>query len=207
MYYKQVKFMKNVDYEYLCSVIGSLASIPVRTYKNGDLIVYKSVVKFPKDPIIPYEKDILSINRHIGYYITPHFNYYGVVSCPPYKIVMGPTMQTQYKEQDMRELAFLCAVDKEDTNTFISGMKRIAPFPLISIIKILTTLNYMLNDEKIDLTDISISDSRDGLQQSVQNQMDVNDNVDDNSGVKPQNNSFLLEEKLCDLVQRGATEE
>lgn len=68
-------YMKNLDYNYLCAIIGNLAGIPVRTYKYDKQVFYHSLVGLPKDPITPYLSDILSITDHVGYYITPYFNY------------------------------------------------------------------------------------------------------------------------------------
>lgn len=35
--------MKNLDYNYLCAVIGDLAGIPVRNYKNNEQVFYHSL--------------------------------------------------------------------------------------------------------------------------------------------------------------------
>ena len=82
--------MKNIDYSYLCIVIGNLAGIPIRTFENNRQVFYHSLVELPKDPLTPYRNEILSIETHIGYFITQLFHNYGVVNCPPHKIVIGP---------------------------------------------------------------------------------------------------------------------
>ena len=60
--------MKNIDLNYLCTVIGNLAGIPIRTYKKDEQVVYHSLVELPKDPLTPYLSDIFSIKAHIGYF-------------------------------------------------------------------------------------------------------------------------------------------
>ena len=42
--------MEGIDLEYLCRVIGNLAGIPVRIYRDKELSFFYSVVDFPADP-------------------------------------------------------------------------------------------------------------------------------------------------------------
>ena len=72
--------MENIDYRYLCTVIGNLAGIPVRIFRGGTQVFYHSVAALPKDPMCAYREQILAVRPHVGYFITPHFHYYGVVA-------------------------------------------------------------------------------------------------------------------------------
>lgn len=117
--------MKNLDYNYLCTVIGNMSGIPIRLYKNNRQIFYHALVNLPKDPMTAFKKDILAIDTHIGYYITPYFHYYGIVCDGENKIIIGPSIQTASNEQSLRELAFKCDVSPDDTADFIIGMKSI----------------------------------------------------------------------------------
>ena len=92
--------MKKIDLEYLCHVIGNLAGIPIRIYKKGSLSYYFSVVELPADPIKPYLNKVFEITEKVGYFTTPYFNYYGVVSSGPYTVVLGPSRQTPMNERD-----------------------------------------------------------------------------------------------------------
>lgn len=171
--------MKNVDYNYLCSIIGDLAGIPVRVYKDKEMVFYRSTVNLPKDPILAYEDKIMAIDTHIGYFITPCFHYYGVINGEEYKIVMGPSIPAKSDEQTLRELAFKCGVSEDDTEEFLRGMNCIVPMPLDSIIQILCTMNYIMNDEKLGLKDIRIYEA------------------------DQQNIKALLEQKIADMVRHG----
>ena len=102
--------MKLDDIKYLCTTIGNLASIPIRLYVNNKQIFYYSIINLNKDPIIPYEKKILEITNHIGYYITPQFHYYGIINFKNYKIILGPSKQNFINKKDLIELAFECNV-------------------------------------------------------------------------------------------------
>ncbi len=98
--------MKNIDLKYICTVIGNLSGIPIRLFHDGNLIMNYSVINLPKDPMFLYQKPIFEITTHIGYFITPHFNYYGIINAGKHKIVVGPTRQLVHKLQDLRTLVF-----------------------------------------------------------------------------------------------------
>ena len=150
--------MKKADLEYLCRVIGNLAGIPIRIYKNKKQSYFYSVTDFPKDPITPYVDKIFTIEDHIGYFITPFFNYYGVVRSRDTVVVIGPSRQTRMSERDIRELAFACEVDRSRIEDFIKAMRGLIEMPLGSILQILCTMNYVMNEEKITLNSANIYD-------------------------------------------------
>ena len=150
--------MKKADLEYLCRVIGNLAGIPIRIYKNKKHVYFYSVTDFPKDPITPYVDKIFTIEDHIGYFITPYFNYYGVVKSRDTVVVIGPSRQTRMSERDIRELAFACEVDRSRIEDFIKAMRGLIEMPLGSILQILCTMNYVMNEEKITLDSANIYD-------------------------------------------------
>ena len=149
---------KNIDLQYLCTAIGNLSGIPIRLYRGRELLLYYSVSPLPKDPICVYFDQIMAIKDRVGYFMTQHFNYYGVVTSGAMRVVLGPSRQTTANEQELRELAFRADVPKEQINEFVLGMKNIVSMPLGSIIQILLTLNHVLNGEKLSLADITVYD-------------------------------------------------
>ena len=130
---------KNIDLQYLCTAIGNLSGIPIRLYRGRELLLYCSVSPLPKDPICVYFDQIMAIEDRVGYFMTQHFNYYGVVTSGAMRVVLGPSRQTTANEQELRELAFRADVPKEQINEFVLGMKNIVSMPLGSIIQILLT--------------------------------------------------------------------
>lgn len=66
--------------------------------------------------------------------------------------------QTENSTQELRELAFRTGVEPEDTEEFILAMKGIMRMPLESVLQMLCSINYILNDEKLELKDITIFD-------------------------------------------------
>ena len=202
--------MKNIDLNYLCTVIGNLAGIPIRTYKNDEQVFYHSLVELPKDPLTPYLSDIFAVEAHVGYFITPYFHYYGMVNCPPYKIVIGPSRHSSVNDRDLRELAFKCDVVPDDVDEFVSSMKRIMQMPLSSIVQILCTMNYVLNDEKLSLEDIQIYDSEQQdlteiIESERTNQKFCSSDTEDIQKQQAVHNTLALEQTIVNIVRKGDT--
>ena len=191
----------DIDLIYLCKTVGNLSGIPIRIYKDKKKIFYYSLVDLPKDPITIYENDIFEITDHIGYFATEHFYYYGIVNYGKNKIVIGPTRQIPDVEQELREIAFQADIDTGDTDSFIINMKSILHMPLESILQILCTVNYVLNDEKKTLEDISIYDSE---QENYNRYItDRQDNTDLPSDYFNPHNTFDTEQKLMHMIEHG----
>ena len=201
--------MKNLDYNYLCTVIGNMSGIPIRLYKNNRQIFYHALVNLPKDPMDAFKKDILAIDTHVGYYITPYFHYYGIVCDGANKIVIGPSIQTASNEQTLRELAFKCDVSPDDTADFIIGMKSIVSMPLDSILQILCTMNYVMNEEKLGLGDIIIYDAeQQDLKAKLEEERAKYNFDSDLATIQDQqnvHNTLALEQTIVNFVRRGDT--
>ena len=200
--------MKYEDIRYLCLTIGNLAGIPIRIYKDNKPIFYYSLINLFKDPIIPYEEKILKINDHIGYFITPKFHYYGVVNSKNYKIVLGPSKQLRSSKNDLAELAFECAVSKDETENFISAMETLVPLPLNSVLQMLCCLNLVLNNEKLSLTDITIYEKEQTrlLEEITTKQVEMH--YEENDDLYKDNevhNTFALEQTIMGFVRQGDT--
>ena len=190
--------MNNIDLKYLCTTIGNLSGIPIRIFKKEELYFYYSEVKLPKDPIDIYKKDLFSINEHVGYFITTHYHYYGIVNYDEFKIIIGPTRQTNENSQELRELAFKANVDNDDVDNFINSMKSIVRMPIESILQILCTINYVLNNEKKSLKDITIHDALQDKMISKQNNEMIETTNDFNI-----HNSYDQERAIMSIVSKG----
>ncbi len=200
--------MENLDIEYICSAMGNLSGIPIRLYENEDLIFYHSLVNLPKDPMDLYLKDIFNIQNNLGYFITPYFDYYGVVNFFPYKIVIGPTRQLPSNEKDLREIAFQLDLVNESADDFIKAMKSIIAMPLESIMQILCVMNHVFNKEKLKLEDIQIFDfQQTELKQQFEEER-TDKNFDESTGIYQQqelHNTLAIEQTLMNIVRKGDT--
>lgn len=194
--------MKLEDMEYLCTTIANLAGIPIRIYKDNKQVFYYSLVNLVKDPLIPHEEGILKINDHIGYYITPRFHYYGVVNSSRYKIILGPSRQLKSSETDLKELAFECNVRQDDTPTFISSMESLVALPLNSILQTLCSLNFVFNNEKLSIADITIYDDE---QVKLSNEIASNEvkKIEDPLNEEAPHNTITPEQAILNFVEHG----
>lgn len=198
--------MKNIDLNYLCTIIGNLTGIPIRIFEGSRQTFYHSVIYLPKDPIRVYLEAILKVDAHIGYFVTNHFHYYGIVNSGDTKIIIGPTRQIPDTEQELRKLAFRADVDAEDMDDFVKGMKTIIQMPFESVIQILCTINYILNNEKKTLVDISIYEAEQKeLHQLLEKQQAATSFSDEDRSIWAQNihNTYALEQNLMDMIRRG----
>lgn len=198
--------MENLDLQYICTVIGNLSGIPIRLYKDNELVFYHSIVNLPKDPIVLYKDEIFKTTYHLGYYITPYFDYYGIVNFSDNKIVIGPTRQLRASEKDLRELAFHLDLINESADIFIRAMQSIVTMPLDSIMQILCVLNHIFNGEKLKLEDIQIYDSQqDALKQAIEDER-TEKNFETITEIQQQqqiHNTLALEQTLMSIIRKG----
>ena len=197
--------MEHIDIEYLCRVIGNLAGIPVRIYRDKEQTFFYSVVDFPADPIAPYLDNVFAITEHIGYFTTPFFNYYGIVRTDRNTIVIGPSRRTPMNDHDLRELAFACNLDFAQVESFSSAMKSLVQMPLGSIVQILCTMNYVLNGEKLSLEDVTIYDFEQiNLEALMQNEK-FNKRYESETEYTPResHNTLAIEQSLMQMIEKG----
>ncbi len=201
--------MKTMDLNYLCTVIGGLAGVPIRIFEDDKQTFYYSIVNLPKDPITPYKSKICEIANNVGYFITPNFDYYGIVNSSSYKIVIGPARQTENSDKSLKELAFRCDVPVDDIDEFVSAMKSIVRMPLNSIMQILCTMNYVLNKEKLSLENIMIYDSEQrnlkDLLEADRTKQKFSSNLTEIQSQQTTHNTLALEQTLVDIVRKGDT--
>lgn len=198
--------MKIEDIKYICTTIGSLAGIPIRIYKNNKKIFFYSVVNIPQDPIIPYENKIIKLTDHISYFITPRFHYYGIVNSNQYKIVLGPSRQWKPNKNDLTELAFKCDVSKDDTENFVIAMENLVSMPLNSILQTMCSMNFVLNKEKLSLSDIIIYDEEQLkiLDEINTKQLETHFNeTNDSINEIAVHNTLALEQTIMNFVRLG----
>lgn len=199
--------MSKIDLNYLCTLIGNLSGVPIRMFRGGKQLFFHSFVNLPRDPMLPFRDDILSKDAHISYYITPYFHYYGIVSDGKTEIVVGPSMLTAGNEHDLRELAMRCDVPHEETDAFITGMNSIVRMPLTSIMLMLCAINYVLNDEKKSLKEITIYEAEQqaltakiGSERAEQAFDTFNDALESENAV---HNTLAAEQTIMNFVRKG----
>lgn len=198
--------MKTIDIPYLCTTIGNLSGVPVRVFRGEELAFYYSVPNLPKDPMEVYRAEIFAVTDHVGYVMTRHFYYYGIVNSGETKIVIGPSRQIAAGNQELRDLAFRADVPREDVETFIAGMKSIIPMPFESILQMLCAVNHVLNGEKLSLADIAIYHETQEKLETQQRRKQAERRLSSFIGeVRSVHNTFDQEQTIMRMVRKGDT--
>lgn len=199
--------MKDMDLQYLCKTIGNLSCIPIRIFEGETQTFYHSLVSLPKDPMEVYRREIWAVHAHVGYFVTRHFHYYGIVNSGVTKLVLGPTRQTPDSDQELRELAFRADVPPKDTDDFVAAMKGIVRMPLESVLQTLCTMNYVLNGEKLELKDISIYETEQSILK-IRLEQGRNAQVfgfPEEQSQQNAHNTYALEQQMLRMVRKGDT--
>lgn len=191
---------------YICTMIGNLSRVPIRIYKNRSLIFSHSVVWLPVDPICLCEDEILDIRSHLGYYTAQFFYSYGIVNYEDYSIISGPTRLTSARVQELRELAFLAGVPSEETDAFVSGMRAVISLPLESLLQMLLSVNFFLNEEMLEITDLTIREDEQQMYNAQLGREQAEHRYDQDlldPVAQEVHNTYRTEQTLLDLIEKG----
>ena len=193
-----------IDFDYLCRVTANLSGIPVRVYQAEERISFHSPVTLIRDPMLLCKEELWCIRDHVGYYLTEHFNYYGVLASGEIRFIVGPTRQLPASDQELREYAFHMGLNKEEAEEFGRSIKAIVNMPVESLLLMLCSINYMVNGEKLELKDLTITtDEQDTLRMiraSQRMQKDVR-----LQPPTPPHNSYSQEQAILRIVRKGDT--
>ena len=191
-----------MDIQYLCKEIAHVSGMPVRLYEGDRKVAVFSVVSLPIDPFEAWREEVFRIDKHIGYYVTSHDTYYGVVRSGETRIVLGPTAQTPLSDQTLHDVAFRTGVKKEELADFIGGLKRIAPLPLTSVVQYLCLINHIINDgESLSILDVTIIDSEQN--ELIRSLTESSVHRAEDGGDEYPHNTIDLEEYMLGLVRSG----
>lgn len=150
--------MKDFDLDYLIKNVADLCSIPIRYYKsNGETIVYTRV-ELKIDPFDYVKNEVFNLKNNIDYYVTKNNFYYIITQNKDEKIVIGPSAFTQPQDYELNRIIFELKLSPEEGISFKNTMKTIIPYPIETLLQIACSINYVLNNEKVKLSDILLKD-------------------------------------------------
>ena len=197
--------MPKIDPAYLADLILKIFGIPVRVYRDGTLCFSRFPAPLPRDPMTLYKKEIFEIGEPVGYFATPLFHYYGVVTSKAVKLVLGPTAQIMADEQKLRDLAFELDLPQSEIHSFVSGMNAISRIPIEKLLQLLCLVNHALGGEKLTLSEIAIrEEQQEHLKQNIEQKRTEKVYETEKSPDRP-HNTLAVEEALMSIVQRGDT--
>ena len=193
-----------IDFDYLCRVTANLSGIPVRVYRAEEVIAFHSPVTLPRDPMLLCKDQLWSIREQVGYCLTEHFYYYGILISGETRFIVGPTRQLPASEQELRELAFHMGLGKEDAEEFGRSMKAIVNMPVESLLLMLCSINYMVNGEKLELRDLTITSTEQASLDTIRaSQVIAKDG--ELYPPTPPHNSYSQEQAILRIVRKGDT--
>lgn len=143
------------DILYACNCITGISNIPARVYQNNTLKHSFGLTNMSVDPVIPYEKSLLTNNEHISYFCTPFYQFFGAIQHNEFTIIFGPVGQAEYIPQEKRDYAFVLGITPMEFDQLLSAMRQIPAFTLENFLHFLLLLNFYFNGERKDITEIA----------------------------------------------------
>ena len=190
-----------IDFDYLCRITAHLSGIPVRVYEGERLVSFHSPVALPRDPMVLYREPIWRISDHVGYCLTEDFFCYGVLTSGEIRFIVGPTRQVPASDQTLRELAFRMGLGKEEAEECRRSMKAIVPMPVESLLLMLCAINYMVNGEKRELRDLTITTGQQSLDAARASR--AIEKRGEKHPPTPTHNSYSQEQAILRIVRKG----
>lgn len=139
--------MKSTKLERVCYLISEFTFIPVRLFKHDELIKLFYPLNVPYDPFVLYSKEILNLPEHINYYITKRYNYYSIIKCKEFKIIIGPTRMTEITKEEIRKLLKSVTQNTDFIENTLGFINSINKMSLDSLLKLSSLINLLLNNE------------------------------------------------------------
>lgn len=144
------------DYEYLAASLSSLAGLPVRLYRDGMFLGLFHHTKFKPDLAILEEEHIFQKQGNVNYYMDENFLYYGLFRAEggAIALIVGPVAQGPVDHalavRILRSMGENIGRAGELTDYFSA----IPAYPLRNFLQILCTVDYFLNGEKLDVSQL-----------------------------------------------------
>lgn len=194
----------HIDFDYLCRITANLSGIPVRVYKGEHLLSFQSPVTMIRDPMLLCKEQLWSAREHVSYCLTEHFYYFGILRSGEIRFIVGPTRQLPASDQELRELAFHMGLNKEEAEEFGSSMKAIVNMPVESLLLMLCSINYMVNGEKLELKDLTITTDEQDTLRTIRAARVMQKDGPRQPPVPP-HNSYSHEQAILRIVRKGDT--
>ncbi|MGN0427040.1 MAG: hypothetical protein ACI4F0_04480, partial [Agathobacter sp.] len=196
--------MRKIDYEYLAENMSELSRIPVRVYQDGVLVKLFSPIPFFVDPAALYVDKLLADEKQISYYITPYYQYYGIVRHEKHTLIIGPTSQLPISRSDAREMMFLLGIEESRRKHYHTLLNSITPMPLELFLHLLCMVNYYLSDEKKSVSDIMLFDSTGSrTPQELKEAEYTTKTYDNDLPAAPEHTSTGFETQMLSFVKNG----
>lgn len=149
-----------MDYDYLAQSLAALSGVPVRIYVDGKFTGLHHHTKFKPDFAITEEANIFRNPGNVSYYMDENFLYYGLFRSIRDKValVMGPVSQVPVDRNLAVKILRAMGESVGRAGELIDYFAAIPSYPLRNFLQILCAVNFFLNDEKLDVSQLILSE-------------------------------------------------
>ena len=146
----------NTDYDYLAYSLSTLAGLPVRIYREGIFQGLYHHTKFKSDLAILEEPNIFRSEETVSYYMDENFLYYGLfrVKKDAVALLIGPVSQMPVNTATAAKILRAMGEPASRAKELRDYFSTIPGYPLRTFLQILCTVNYFINGEKTDVSQL-----------------------------------------------------
>lgn len=148
-----------MDYDYLAQSLAALAGVPVRIYMDGTFKGLYHHTKFKPDLAITEEANIFRNPGNVSYYMDENFLYYGLFRSIRNNVVlvMGPVSQVSVDRNLAVKILRAMGESVGRAGELMDYFAAIPSYPLRNFLQILCTVNFFLNGEKLDVSQLLLT--------------------------------------------------
>lgn len=149
-----------MDYDYLAQSLAALSGVPVRIYIGGKFAGLHHHTKFKPDFAITEETNIFRDPGNVSYYMDDNFLYYGLFRSvkDSVALVMGPVAQVTVDRAMAVKILRTMGESAGRAGEIMDYFSAIPAYPLRNFLQILCTVNFFLNDEKLDVSQLLLTE-------------------------------------------------
>ena len=188
----------NTDYDYLASSLSTLAALPVRLYRDGIFQGLYHHTKFKPDLAILEEPNIFRSNESVSYYMDENFLYYGLfrVKKDAVALLIGPVSQMPVNNSLAAKILRFMGEPASRAKELVDYFSTIPSYPLRTFLQILCTVNYFINGEKTDVSQLLLEE-----------ELPMEAPAREHTSEQALHNTMDFEEVMLSHVQHGRVDE
>lgn len=200
-----------MDYEYMAMCLANLSGLPVRLYVDDRFVKLFHHTVFKPDLAILEEDNILKSKDSVSYYMTDTMLYYGLFRSrqEPVCLMIGPVPAIRLNRSAVNCILRSVGEPLKRSSELINYFGALPSYPLRNFMQILCTMNYFINGEKIDVSDLLLKDGgKDGIKSGMgkkESSASFARSVFSEEAVI--HNTMGLEQELLSYVEHGKTDE
>lgn len=190
-----------IDFSYLAASLAALSSLPVRLYLGGQLAGHYHHAEFSPDPAQMEEAAILGNQGKVSYHLNENLLVYGLFRAPRAKaaLIIGPVSQGRVGIATVHSLLRRMGESTARTGELADYFMSMPAYPLRNFLQILCTVNYFINGEKLDVSDLLLGSKAAAALELPPPREESPDMV--------VHNTLELEQNLLSMVENGRVED